>query len=329
NVSESGEVTDIALAVVAAKLLKSCNSAAQSNELPEADARRFLGLLLHLLVAVVQRRPAHHYALTPLAGLIAAAAAKGQGDELAVAFQAVCEVTLQRLSAAGGVASCSPQDLTPLFELLLAAATDLEEALYGSSVFGQLEQLAIAALGCTDRDLNRSLLQFLVKFALSSDTRVQQLFSRATPQLVAALMQNFHQWPAATRQHSSKLFTVLLERHSREFHTALLQTWQQPGTLDHIGEVSALALASIRPKDFSTGTWSAEQRETCVQLFNQLRGQRLKAEENLLLALCITPFWRQAFLGDLAAVANGAQTVDVLLAYQMNHAFERMRPTAI
>ncbi|CAK0895422.1 unnamed protein product, partial [Prorocentrum cordatum] len=45
---------------------------------------------------------------------------------------------------------------------------------------------------------------------------------------------------------------------------------------------------------------SAEQREACRQLFCHLRGPKLKA-----------------FLGDLTSIANGLQTTDVLLAYQL------------
>lgn len=274
-------VTDAAIAIVAVKLLRSCIAAAKSQEIPEADSNRFVQMLLQLTVAVMRRQPAHHHALSPLAELLPLAASRPSlKAEFSSAFQGVCEFTLQRLQAPG--ARQELVEVTPLFELMLAAAEHLPEALYGCSCFPQLEQLAVAALQSPDRELNKVTLQFLLHFQASMDPRVQAHFAEFAPSLVRAMLQSFHKWPQATRRNSTLLFTTLLERHPSQFHTALVQLWQQPGTT---GVHECL---------------SPEHREVCLRLFGSLRGPRLKA-----------------FLWDLAAVANGAQTVDVLLSYQM------------
>merc|ERR1712060_867993 len=137
-------------------------------------------------------------------------------------------------------------------------------------------------MGSGDRDLNRNVLQFLLKFATSADPRVQRLYAEFGPRLMGTALQHFHRWPAATRKHSSSLLVVFLERHGPQFHSTLLAIWQQPGT------------SGVHT------TLSAEHREVCAQLFGQLAGPRFKA-----------------FLWDMAAIANGAQTADVLLSYQL------------
>jgi len=278
---DMGDGADGALEAVAVKLIRSCISASKSSDLDDSDAVKFARLLLHLLVAVVQRGPTQLHVLSLLAELVAMAPKHDLQDEFGSAFKLVCEVMAQRLCTGG--AGVPLPDVAPLFELLVASSSYLDEALYGEAYFRALgEQLAVVALSCPDRDLNRAVLQFLLKYAMSTHPGAQQLFLQFVPQLVVAVMQNFHKWPAATRKHSSNLFSVLLEKHTDCFHTALLGLWRQPGTP---GAHAVL---------------SSDQRESCAQLFAQLRGPRLKA-----------------FLGDLAAVANGEQTVDVLLAYQM------------
>lgn len=269
--------SEAALAAVAVRVLRSCIATSKSPELPAVEAAKLVHMLLHLLVAVVRRKPAHLLALSPLADLIPAARPHGLQEDFATALQVICELTIAGLRRGG-----SFEELTPLFELLLACATHLEEALYGSPWFGQLAQLAARALESSDRELNRAVLQFLLRFAGSSDPRVQQAFVECVPTLAGAVLQHFHKWPAATRKHSSGLFAVLLDGHGPQFHAALLHVWRQPGL----------------PGPHTVLT--AEEQEVCARLFGQLRGPRLKA-----------------FIWDLAAVGNGSQTPDVLVGYQM------------
>jgi len=300
-------------AVVALKLLHTCTAAVRSAELPHDDAHHFVRSLLQLVVAILQHTPDQLSTLAPLGNLADACGGGRHGvalqDDFASALSFVCELTLRRLGVVdeakrGDMIEIAEEDLpplSPLFELLTVCARNASEVLYSLPCFRRLEQLAIAALGSSDRELNHSVLQFLLAYSGAHTPRPprkpgeqvldgssalvaaygQHLFLEFAPQLVSGVLQQFHKWPKATRKHSFSLFALLLERHYDLFHATLLRLWNQPGSS---GAHAALTV---------------QEREICVRLFCRLRGPRLKA-----------------FLGDLVAMGVGAQTSDVLIAYQ-------------
>jgi len=284
----SCSVADIATVVV--KIVRSCIAALQAHEVTGPDADAFSGSLLVLLVEIVRCGPLQNGAFLLLVDFASLALHRGLHADFASALWVVCESVVSK----AWLPSSTVNELSGFFALLLASAVDFEEALYTCPSFGKIQELAVMALSSGDRELNKALLQFVVRFATSSCPAAQSQFRSFAPPMVTSLLQHFHLWPQATRKHSSQLFVVMLERHAALFRETLVCVWQQPGT---VGIHTAL---------------NSQQREVCAKLFEQLRGPRFKA-----------------FLGDLVAVANGAQTVDVLVAYEMCRPSELSSPVLV
>lgn len=142
--------------------------------------------------------------------------------------------------------------------------------------------MTLLALRHADRELNKFTLQFLVKYATSLNEEARRRFACFVPALCEVFLRYFHVWPNAVRKYCSDLFMVLVERHGATFHETLFRVWRNDGVE---GVHTFLSPA---------------QRELCASLFKALPGPRLKA-----------------LLGDLAAIANSANTTDVLLSYKL------------
>lgn len=122
--------SDAALAAVSVRILQSCIAAAVA--LGQTEGERLAHLLLQLFVDITQRSAERCHALSPLAALVALSVPYGLQKEFARAFDTVCAAAGRNWRGDQGTRIL---EFTPLFKLLLAYASHLEDVVYGSSAF--------------------------------------------------------------------------------------------------------------------------------------------------------------------------------------------------